>query len=433
MTTARGTMTIGQVGLDIPLTVPETGSWTGDTLSLSGTLGDQSTARHVSNTLRDQFHGLAARNGEVLPVTFGDTPDLDGYYVLRRPQVSAIGASWESGVWDWSCDLERVRSSAQVMQEMRLLGAGRTNAHSFTTARRGWYSPGVGAYGVDDGSGSVNAPTRQYRSGLDGAMLVVVDTTSSTLQLLSNTSAVARWFVAPADHYRGQVSTRRVVDSTYYRVVGEQIPAGNTGAWALDNSLVTILGSTTAGKAEWTMLWHDGTQYESLKTFRITTDSSWTEFGYGPVGVRVVRNRADLCHLRVYYGALGKAALFSLDAVLRRGARHVEFKWTALGGEFGVQMAWGVELVTPEASTTFTSGVGATSADASGNKYWAASPVAVSADTTNGRLRSTASVTSWSFAVGAEMAGAGGGFDQTADQVYQYMGALRTSQRAVAA
>lgn len=429
--TAVRCMTIGAVGRDIPLTVPESGRWTNDTLSLSFTTGDQCTSRAAALMLLDQFRGLSDRDGEILPVTFGDTPELDGYYRLRRPSVSTTGASFESGVFDASCELERIRSSAQVMQEMRLLGAGRTNAHTFTTVRRGWYSPGVNAYGVDDGTGSVNAPTRQYRSGSDGSMLVVVDNSAGTL-FLSNTSAVARWFVAPDDHYKGGCSVSRAVGGTYYRIVGEQIPAGNTGLWAIGNTLVSVIGSSTAGKAEWAMLWHDGTAFESFKTFRMTTDSSWTEFGYGPVGMRVVRNRVDLAHIRVYYGALGKAALFSLDVVVRRGARHAEFKWTALGGEIGVQAAWGVKLTSAEAGSTFTSGVRATSADASGNSVWMSSPVAVTADTTNGRLRSTSSVTSWSFGIGAQMAGAGGSFDDFTSQVYQYMGALRTRQRAVA-
>ena len=43
---------------------------------------------------------------------------------------------------------------------------------------------------------------------------------------LSNTAAVVRWFVAPADHYKGQVSIGRFVNGVYYRVVGEQIPPG---------------------------------------------------------------------------------------------------------------------------------------------------------------------------------------------------------------
>lgn len=428
--TDRGTMTIGQVGLDIPLTVPESGRWTGDTLSLSGVLGDQSTDRRVANMLRDQFHGLSARTGEVVPVTFGDTPELDGYYVLSRSQVSSAGASWASGVWNWTCELERVRSSAQVMQEMRLLGAGRTNSHTFTTVRRGWYSPGVGAYGVDDGTTGINAPIREYRSGADGSMLVVVDNSSGTL-FLSNTDAVARWFVSPTNHYRGGVSITRPVGGTYYRVTSEQIPAGNATTWVISNSLVTAIGSSTAGKAEWSMLWHDGVQNESFKTFRITQDSSWTEFGYGPVGMQIIRNRADMGWLRTYYGALGRAALFALDVVVRRGARHAEFKWSAFGGEIGAQNAWGVKLTTGEAGTNHTSGVHASSADAGGNKYILTSPSAVTADTTNGRLRLTSSDTDFSFMVGAEMAGAGSGFDDFTAIVYQYMGALRTRQRAV--
>lgn len=424
-------MTIGQVGIDVELAVPESGRWSGDTLSLSGTVGDRAATKTTALVLRDQFHGLAQRDGEVLPVTFGDTPELDGYYRIRRPQVSTVGASFESGIFDVSVELERVRSSAQVMQEMRLLGAGRTNAHSFTTVRRGWYSPGVSAFGVDDGTGSVNAPTRQYRSGSDGAMLVVVDNSAGTL-FLSNIAAVARWFVAAGDHYKGGCTVSRAVGGTYYRVVGEQIPAGFSGSWAIGNTLLTVLGSTTAGKAEWSMVWHDGAGFESFKTFRITTDSSWTEFGYGPIGMRVVRNRADLAHVRVFYGSQGRAALFSLDVVVRRGARHAEFKWTTYGGELGTTGAWGVKLTSAEASTTFTSGLRATSADASGNKYWISSPVAGTADTTNGRLRATSSAATFSFGVGAELAGAGAGFDQFTDQVYQYMGALRTRQRAVA-
>lgn len=430
MTAARS-MTIGPVGRDVPLTIPETGNWNGDTLALSFNTGDQATSRTAALVLRDQFHGLAAREGEIVPVTFGDQPELDGYYRLRNPRVSTVGASFESGVFAASCDLDRIRSSAQVMQEMRLLGAGRTNAHTFTTVRRGWYSPGVGAYGIDDGTGSVNAPTREFRSGADGSMLVVVDNSAGTL-FLSNPDAVARWFVAPGDYYKGGCSISRSVGGTYYNVVGEQIPAGFTGRWAMGNTLFSVLGSTTADVAEFSMLWHDGTGYESYKTFRITQDSSWTEFGYGPVGMRVVRNRVDLSHLRVYYGALGTAALFSLDVVVRRGARHAEFKWTALGGELGVQAEWGVKLATGEGSTTFTSGLRATSADASGNQYWISSPVAVAADTTNGRLRSDATATSWSFGIGAQMAGAGSGFDDFTSLVYQYMGALRTRQRAVA-
>lgn len=425
--TARGTMTIGQVGLDpgCPLTVPSSGRWTGDTLTLSGTLGDQGT-KTQGRVLRAQFQGLADRVGDVLPVTFGDSPELDGWYEIGRPSISTDGASFESGVFDLSIDLTRVSRSANVLQEMRLLGAGRTNSHTFTTVRRGWYSPGVNAYAIDDGTYSVNAPTRNPRTGADGAMLVVVDNASG----VSLFDATARWRVAADDYYDGGCTILRAVEGTYYRVVGEQIPAGYEGTWAMGNSLLSILGSTTAGKVEWSMLWHDGANYESFKTFRITNDSSWTEHGYGPVGMQIIRNNVDVAAIRVFYGAINTANQFWLDISVRRGARHAEFRWHGQDTVAG-SLAWGVKLTSAEAGTNHTSGIHATSADAAGNKYILTSPSTVTTDTTNGRMRLSSNSTDFRFMVGAEMAGAGANFDDFTAIVYQYMGAVSTRQRAV--
>jgi len=115
---------------------------------------------------------------------------------------------------------------------------------------------------------------------------------------------------------------------------------------------------------------------------------------------------------------------------MRRGARHAEFKVTAPYSD-AASTFYGVKLTTGEAGTTHTSGVHATAADASGNKYILSSPVAIVADTTNGRLRQNVGSNSWSFMVGAEMAGAGGGFDDFTSIVYQYFGAINTRQTSV--
>lgn len=429
MTAARGCMTIGPVGLDIPVTVPESGRWSGDTLTLNGTIGDQCTTKDQARTLRDQFHGLAARVGDVIPVAFGDTPDLDGWYRLTQHNINSDGPSFAHGVFDIGVGLERVRSSANVLQEMRLLGAGRTNSHSFTTVRRGWYSPGCMAFAIDDGTYGINAPTRNPRSGSDGSMLVVVDNPSGTL-FLSNTDAVARWRVAAGDYHKGGCSLARNVGGTYYRVVGNHIPAGSQTAWTIGNTLVTILGSTTANKAEFFMLWHDGTGFESFKTFRITQDTSYTDFGVGPVSMDVIRNNVDVVAIRIYYGAINTANQYWLDVTLRRGARHAEFRWHAQDTTASL-LNWGVRQTSVEAGTTHTSGLHATSADASGNKYILTSPSSVTSDTTNGRFRLSSTGTDFRFMVGAEMAGAGSGFDDFTSIVYQYMGALNTRQRAV--
>lgn len=420
-----GTMTIGRVGRDsgLSLSVPESGRWSGDTLSLSGTIGSELDDAVKGRVLRDQFHGLADRVGRALPVTFADSPELNGWYRIGRPSISSTGGSFATGVFNVSIDLERVTRSANVLQELRILGAVRTNSHSFTSVARGWYSPGVRALALWDGLHSIDIFTRGFRSGSDGAVLTVVD--SAPDQDLFN--ATARWYVSPADYYAGACNVTRLVGGTYYTIVGEQIPVGSEGTWAIGNSLVSVLGSTTAGKAEFSMLWHDGTAWESFKTFRITTDSSYTDYEYGPVLLQIVRNDVDAVAVRLYFDqAVTPVDQLWLDIVLRRGSRHAEFRWHS----GSTSASWGVRLTTASAGTNHTSGLHATSADADGNKWILTSASTMTKDTTNGRFYVTSATRDFSFMIGAEMAGAGGGFDDFTSQVYQYFGAVRTSQRS---
>lgn len=424
------TITIGPVGLDIPLHVPALGGWSGDTLSLKGTIGTAAASPTLGRVQRDQFQGLAQKQGQLLACTFADSPELDGWYAIGRPRIDSDGASFENGVFDWSIDLERPRAGANVLQELTLRGNGRSNSHTFTTVRRGWYCPGVGAFGIDDGTGSVNAPTRLKRTGADGSMLVVVDNPSGTL-FLNNPAARARWYVAPADAYRGSCAITLTQDGTACRVVGDMLRNEPT-RWAMTNTLLSVVGSSTANVAEWTMVWNDGSQYESSKTFRITTDSSATEFAYGPMAVQVIRSTQDVCALRLHFGARNVAIGCYLDVVLRRGARHAEFRWTATGGVLGVAGNWGVKTMDAEAGwANHTSGLHASTADSDGNKVILTSPSPVTTDTTNGRMRLTSTSVTFPFMVGAEMAGAGAGFDDFTSIVYQYMGLLGTRQRAV--
>lgn len=421
-----GTMTIGRVGRDtsLPLTVPESGRWSGDTLSLSGTIGSELGDQTKGRVLRDQFHGLADRTGRVLPVTFADTPELDGWYRLRRSGISSDGASFATGIFDVSVELERVTRSANVLQEMRMLGAVRTNSHSFTTVARGWYSPGVRASGLWDGLRSIDTLTRQHRTGADGAVLVVVDTAADD----SLFDATSQWYVTPADFYAGGCNITRLVSGAYYTVIGEHIPYGYEGAWAIGNTLVSVFGSTTAGTAEFSMLWHDGAAWESFKTFRITADSSYTDFGFGPTVLQVIRNDVDEAAVRLLFGGAVKPInQVWLDIVIRRGARHAEFRWHSSD----TSAQWGVRQTSASAGTNHTSGLHATSADSDGNKWILTSALTMTKDTTNGRFYVTSAARDFPFMIGAEMAGAGSGFDDFTSQVYQYFGAVRTNQRTV--
>ena len=151
---------------------------------------------------------------------------------------------------------------------------------------------------------------------------------------------------------------------------------------------------------------------------------------YGPVGMQIVTNRVDRGHVRLYYGALGKSALFSLDFVLRRGARHVEFKWTALGGAQDVagvgceaDVVGGVHDVHVRCACHLCGCVGqqvlhVVTDGGDGRHHQRAAAVVVVDHVVLARG-------------GRGDGGAGAGFDQFTDLVYQYMGALRTRQRAV--
>jgi hypothetical protein len=148
------------------------------------------------------------------------------------------------------------------------------------------------------------------------------------------------------------------------------------------------------------------------------------------VGLQVIRNTVDVAAVRVFYGARNTANLFWLDVSVRRGARHAEFRWHGQDTVAGL-VRWGVKLTSGDAGTTHTSGVHATSADAAGNQWILTSPSTVSADTTNGRLGLSSNGVDFPFMVGAQMAGAGSGFDDFTSIVYQYMGASSTRQRSV--
>lgn len=425
--TAR--MTIGPVGHDIPLAVPSSGRWRGDQLTVDLSTaaadldGDNPAA--VARVLRDQIHGLTDLAGTVQPVTFEGTPELDGWYRLGAPDLTTDQASFADGDFDGSIDLDRVTRSANVLQELAMLGAGRANAHGLTTQRRGWWSPGVDAYGVDDGTGSAAAPTRAIRTGSEGSMLVVVDNPSG----LSLFTGKGRWRVAPGDAHRGSCRILRRVDGQLYRVVGSQIPADAATGWGVSNTLIAVTnsGDNTPGCD---IRWHDGAAWGPPLSIRITSGSGWADVDWPAVTPQVIRNTVDAAALRIFYGGLNAGLEIGwLDVAVRRGARHAEFRWNVPGG---LADSWGIAQNPDSGADTHTSGIHQDPAAVDGTKWVFTTPVALTADVGDGRIRSTSTATTrWPFMVAQEPAAAVAGIDQFPDLVYQYMGASFTRQRCV--
>ncbi len=173
------------------------------------------------------------------------------------------------------------------------------------------------------------------------------------------------------------------------------------------------------------MQWFVGGVWESLKTLRVTTDSSWTEFARPATSVAVLRNSPEFCAVRIFFGKVVTSDVYHLDIGLRSGARHAEFLWNS---PTQVTDDYGVKLMTATPMTTHTSGAHATSADADGNKVILSTPQTVSVDVTNGRIRGTTAP--FPFMVGLEP-GSPTTNDTFTNIVYQYFAEVGETQRVV--
>lgn len=429
---------VGRAGADLslPLPSPTTIDRDGDRVRFRGNLWSETTdaadaSPALGRVLRDQVVGLDPSNSPgapVRPVIY--TPgEIARFGRVLSASCGTSKAAEANGVWPYDIEVEWVTSSHAPLVEERVFARLRTqpdgtaNAHSIAEGDTHFaHSPGGGIFGYDR---ILPADSSFSRTGADGLLPIALSDPP--------TNGSVRWYVAPGDFYDGSVGIARTIDGATpllnqtYKVVGREMP-NFPGGWVMFNSLCAVIGSATANVVEFTMLWHDGTAYESSKTFRITSDSSWTDSGVQARQVRVIRNTPEACTLRVRMAGAGVSFdQANLDITLRRGAPYAEFLFTSSS------LAWGVKLSgSTEALTSLTGGARATNNDASGNKLLLASPQGITLDATNGRMRLTSAATKFAFMVGTAIAGGvGTGDGQTQSVVYEYFAAASGTQRLV--
>lgn len=388
---------IGRAGSDTGLALPSptTVNRDGDRVSLRGNLWSD-TSIALGRVLRDQVIGLDPSNSPGMPArpVIYAPGDISRFGRVLSASCPSSRAAEATGVWPYDIDIEWVTSSHAPLVEERLIGAERTQPdgtaepHGVTPSYSHW--AGVGVYNHAIGA----AATIGSRTGADGAVAGTVDTDAQ--------SPTATWYVAPADFYKGACNVAQIVGATSYSIVGREMPNIPT-TWAMGNSLVNVIGSATAAKAEFAMLWHDGTQYESTKVLRVAAAGS--DLTFAPVQVRTLRNTPEQCSIRVRLGYAGTTGAVDLDTTyvditLRRGHRFAEFLITSTASA-----TWGLNLVTAEALTAITGGARATNNDAGGNKLVFASPQAHTLDTTNGKIRLTSAGLKFAAGVGISIGG----------------------------
>jgi hypothetical protein len=368
-----GDLTIGRIPLRETFVATESGG-DGRGLDLEGQESYPPLTRAQVIARHDGINALVA--GQVIPVTFTDKPERNGYYTVKTSSSTYTEYLGEVVTADWKVSLDRVGSDAETDLQSRLTGAVRLNDFSLTGER--WHAPPIGHYGYY--TGSTNATT-MTRTGADGAMTVY-------RSVPANTSP--RWGCAPTAYLVGRVKATTTGSQEVY---GADVPLAATG-WSLTNGLVNV---TTSASATLDVQAYTGGAYHS-KLWNVSVAGSASSITSWD-GATLLRNDPEMCILRLVKGLNPGRA--TLDLSLRRGSRFVEGYL-----QIGTSATLAAYRSTLETNTSFAASgyVTATANDADSNRFAVGSARSFTAHTNGGVTKSTA--TSLDFWIGVA---AGGG------------------------
>jgi hypothetical protein len=287
-----GTVTVGRIALRETFKISETG---GDVPKLS-LAGQESMPPLTRQQLVDRHGDLLALEGCVLPVTFEDKAERNGYYLVSSVAADLTEYRAEMLLCDWKIELERAGSGNETDLQSRLTGAVRINDFSLTGER--WHAPSIGHYGYYTGSSS---PTSMTRSGEDGTITVYRSVPSGVSP---------RWGCDPTAYMQGRV---RMISSNSREVTGTDRVLSPTG-WTLSNGLVSVQPGTGAAL---NIRAYTGGAWRS-KQWAIsagTTITSWDS-------VSVLHNEPEQVLIRLVKST--SPGRVTLDLGIRRGSRIVE-------------------------------------------------------------------------------------------------------------
>jgi hypothetical protein len=314
--------------------------------------------------------------GQVLPVTFTDKPERNGYYMVKACNSTYTEYRNEMVTADWKVSLDRIGSDAETDLQSRLTGAVRLNDFSLSGER--WHAPPIGHYGYYTGATN---PSTMTRTGADGAITVYRG-------VPANISP--RWGCPPTSYLTGRA---RVTTTASQEVYGVDVPLAATG-WALSNGLVNV---TPSASGTLDVQAYTGGAYHS-KLWNVSVAGSGSSITSWD-GATLLRNDPEMCILRLTKGlSPGRA---TLDLTLRRGSRFVEGYL-----QTGTSATLAAYRSTLETNTSFAASgyVTATADDSDGNRFAVGSARSFTAHTNGGVIKSSA--TSMDFWIGAV---AGGG------------------------
>ncbi|MCX4232801.1 hypothetical protein [Streptomyces ortus] len=385
-----GTITVGRIALREVFSVQESG---GDSRKLSVD-GQEASTDLTRAQVMARHDSLLALEGTVVPVTFTNKTECNGYYTVES--VGADLTEWPGGTTvktDWKLSLTRLGTQGETDLQTRLTGARRSNPYNLAGER--WHAPPIGHYGYYTGSTN---PTSMTRTGEDGAITVyrAVPSTFSP-----------RWGCAAGDYMRGRVQFR----SAGSELTGVDQECSTT-VWQLSNGLVNVVPSASASLD---VQAYTGGAWRS-KLWRVFSDTSTEVTSWD--AVTLLHNEPEAVCVR-FTKSLNPGRLH-LDLTLRRGSRFVEGYLHR-----GTADTLTVRLATMENNTAPASGeyVTASGNDAAGNRFIIGSASNFTPHASGGL--SLAATTRLDFFLGAVAGGGTAAAGDTAPVLRdQYLGAL---------
>lgn len=365
-------------------------------LSLEGQESSPPTTVAMVTWIHGQVVGLEA--GKVVPVTFRDKAERNGYYTITSSASDLTDHQSEICLADWKIELKREGSESEVDIQSRLTGTVRQNDFSLTGTK--WHAPAISHYAYYTGT---TTPSNHDRVGADGTIRVYTS-------IPANTSP--RWGCPVASYLTGAVKlTSTTYVSTENDVEGVNRQIGVSG-WTLSNGLIRISPSATAGRL--TIGVYTGASYQD-RDWNIQAGGSnllaWTS-------ATVLRNDAEQIVIRLTSSrSASVGGRDTLDLTLRRGSWFVEgYLQTSTSATLGL-----VPNVT-YAATDGTSYLVQTSTGADGTRAIAGSARTITRTTGTGAI-SKSSATTFDFWISATIAAGGTGGTAT-DLRDQYIGSL---------
>lgn len=376
-------------------------------LGLEGQESAPPTTVAMVTWLHGQISGM--QEGRVIPVTFRDKAERDGYYSVTSASSELTDYQNEVAFASWSLDLQRIGGENEVDLQSRLTGAVRQNDFSVTGTR--WHAPAIGHYAYLTGT---TLPSNHDRVTEDGTIRVYTAIPASTSP---------RWGSTATNYLKGAV---RLTDTTY--VASENQVEGinrtiSASAWSLSNGLINVSPTATAGRLR-VGLYSSGS-YKNADWDIRSGGNNLTDWK----SATLLRNDPEQVVLRLTCErSASTGGRETLDLTLRRGAQFVEAYLQV--SESTTLRVWGANA-TPSASAS-NGTINATGNNADGIRPCCGTARTYgSINATNGGFNSAASVVKLDFWLGATIgAGTASETDSTALQ-NQYIGSMPEATYAV--